>query len=616
MRDCRYSTRSARRCACRLPFENNCCSGTYDDTQFLDMTPATASFTDGALLNGKTYTDSLHQYHDPGDRRDVSPLTVQVTAGGGCRRPRPRSRARPIRRRRARASRSPRPSPGPPTGTVTFKDGGTTIPATPSRSPGAGNTRTAPCTTSALAAACTASPPTTAATREQLVDSSPLSQTVKARDHDRVASSAQSVDLRRQRHVHRHRHGNAPTGNVAFTSDAASALPAAARSLERQPATAAPRRARRSALTARRTHRRELCGRLRQRRVDQRPAFAGGQQRRLSRPRARRSAARPIPRPPARASRSPPRSPAAPRPATSRSRATRWASRDARASASPAAATAAPRRARRARSRSARTRIVATYAGNGATRRPSARRCRRWSTAAAAAVLRRPRRVASSHNPSTSGASVTFTATVNGTAPTGNVGFTCDGATISGCARVRPRGSRQQPHRARARRVRSPSARTRSSRATAATPGTPPSTSAPLSQVVSAASTAPTETLLGSVNNPSPAGTCVTLVATVVASRRSSTAGSPSPRTAFRSRDAATCRSSRWASARTAHLQRVTSERRVQRARELQRRPGQPAVDELGVLASRLVRRHRQHPPVRLAPRIPSTKPQAPRRSR
>ena len=44
--------------------------------------------------------------------------------------------------------------------------------------------------------------------------------------------------------------------------------------------------------------------------------------------------------------------------------------------------------------------------------------------------------LSSSLNPSTPGASVTFTATVTGqtTAPTGNVGFTADGVTISGCA--------------------------------------------------------------------------------------------------------------------------------------------------------------------------------------
>jgi hypothetical protein len=44
--------------------------------------------------------------------------------------------------------------------------------------------------------------------------------------------------------------------------------------------------------------------------------------------------------------------------------------------------------------------------------------------------------VASSLNPSSVGAAVTFTATVTGNAPTGSVGFTADGATLSGCGAV------------------------------------------------------------------------------------------------------------------------------------------------------------------------------------
>ena len=44
--------------------------------------------------------------------------------------------------------------------------------------------------------------------------------------------------------------------------------------------------------------------------------------------------------------------------------------------------------------------------------------------------------LASSLNPSTAGTSVTFTATITGSAPTGNVAFTADGATLSGCAAV------------------------------------------------------------------------------------------------------------------------------------------------------------------------------------
>ena len=48
----------------------------------------------------------------------------------------------------------------------------------------------------------------------------------------------------------------------------------------------------------------------------------------------------------------------------------------------------------------------------------------------------------SSANPSQVGASVTFTATVTGSAPTGTVGFTADGVTLSGCSAVAlPTGS-------------------------------------------------------------------------------------------------------------------------------------------------------------------------------
>ena len=51
--------RRARRAGSPVAYRSrtNCCTGTYDDTQFLDMTPP-STFTDGALLNGQTYTDA------------------------------------------------------------------------------------------------------------------------------------------------------------------------------------------------------------------------------------------------------------------------------------------------------------------------------------------------------------------------------------------------------------------------------------------------------------------------------------------------------------------------------------------------------------------------------
>ena len=55
---------------------------------------------------------------------------------------------------------------------------------------------------------------------------------------------------------------------------------------------------------------------------------------------------------------------------------------------------------------------------------------------AAAATGATATTLSSSANPSTVGANVTFTATVSGSAPTGNVAFTADGTTLSGCSAV------------------------------------------------------------------------------------------------------------------------------------------------------------------------------------
>ncbi len=63
------------------PFES-LCSGCYDDTEFLDMTPATSAFTDGALIVGQTYTDSIYGITVTPTASTTSSLTLQVTAPG------------------------------------------------------------------------------------------------------------------------------------------------------------------------------------------------------------------------------------------------------------------------------------------------------------------------------------------------------------------------------------------------------------------------------------------------------------------------------------------------------------------------------------------------------
>ena len=63
-------------------------------------------------------------------------------------------------------------------------------------------------------------------------------------------------------------------------------------------------------------------------------------------------------------------------------------------------------------------------------------------TLTAASVVATTTTLASSLNPSTVGANVTFTATVTGSVPTGSVGFTADGSTLTGCGAVAlPTGS-------------------------------------------------------------------------------------------------------------------------------------------------------------------------------
>src|SRR5207245_2873323 len=74
--------------------------------------------------------------------------------------------------------------------------------------------------------------------------------------------------------------------------------------------------------------------------------------------------------------------------------------------------------------------IVATYAGDAVNHSSTSATLSQIVKAATATSL------ASSANPSVAGGSVAFTATVTGSAPTGNVGFTADGVTVTGCAAV------------------------------------------------------------------------------------------------------------------------------------------------------------------------------------
>jgi len=121
--------------------------------------------------------------------------------------------------------------------------------------------------------------------------------------------------------------------------------------------------------------------------------------------------------------------------------------------------------------------------------------------------------LASSANPSTFGQSVTFTASVTGTNPTGNVAFAASGMTITGCGAVALAGA-GNTRTAQC----TTSALSAGSRSIVATYGgnasNAGSTSSPLSQTVNKAAST---TGLASSTNPSTVGASVTFTATVSA---------------------------------------------------------------------------------------------------
>ncbi len=151
--------------------------------------------------------------------------------------------------------------------------------------------------------------------------------------------------------------------------------------------------------------------------------------------------------------------------------------------------------------------IVATYGGdagnNGSTSSTLTQTVNKATSTAA---------VASSASPSLVGANVTFTATVTGNAPTGSVGFTADGTTLTGCGAVAlPAGSASSKTA-----TCSTSGLTLGTHNIVATyggdAGNSGSTSTTLAQVVNTASSG---TSLASSTNPSLVGANVTFTATV-----------------------------------------------------------------------------------------------------
>jgi Bacterial Ig-like domain (group 3) len=136
------------------PFETLCggCDSLSDDTQLLDMTPATSTFTDGTLIVGSSFTDTTYGITFNVLSATATALTVQVVGPGGS-----------VSTTTVASSLNPSTVGASvaftgavtgtlPTGTVTFTANGTTITGCGAVAlVGTGNVRTAVCTTAALA---------------------------------------------------------------------------------------------------------------------------------------------------------------------------------------------------------------------------------------------------------------------------------------------------------------------------------------------------------------------------------------------------------------------------------------------------------------------------------
>lgn len=141
------------------PFDVICggCDSGSNDTEFLDMTPGTASFTDGALLAGLSYTDATHNIifdvltYTPASGPTPASLTVRVTKSGLTATTTTVTTSGTPSTSGANVTFTATVVGSNPTGTVTFNDGAAIAGCSNvAFSGGSGNTRTATCSTSAL----------------------------------------------------------------------------------------------------------------------------------------------------------------------------------------------------------------------------------------------------------------------------------------------------------------------------------------------------------------------------------------------------------------------------------------------------------------------------------
>ncbi len=138
------------------PFDNPCTGSCFaDDTEILDMSPANGdNFFDAALLVGQTYTDSTYGVSITVNSANSSTLSVTVSVSGAAPAPTTTTMTSSSNPSTVGASVTFTASVtgSNPTGNVNFTDGEASISgcAAVALTGAAGNTRSAPCSTSAL----------------------------------------------------------------------------------------------------------------------------------------------------------------------------------------------------------------------------------------------------------------------------------------------------------------------------------------------------------------------------------------------------------------------------------------------------------------------------------
>ncbi len=500
------------------PFEWNNCSGcstgTYDDTQLLDMTPGDSGsfgnngFNNAALPVGQSYVDSTHGITIEIISASTSDLAVKVSKAGSLT-PTTTTVASSLNPSTQGQSVSFTASVtgAAPTGTVAFAANGSPIAGCSSVAlTGSGNTRTAACASSVLAVGVNSIVANYSGDAANTASgSSALSQTVKTPTTTTLISSLNPSTSGANVTFTATVNGSAPTGSVAFTSDGVGITGCSA-----------------VALTGSGDSRNAACT-TNALAVGNRSivaGYAGNSANGTSTSSALIQVVNTAPPGPTTTTLA-----SSINPSVSGTNVTFTATVNGNAPTGNVAFTvdgagiagcSAVALVGSGNSRTAacltnalavgNRSIVGNYAGN-ATNAAST------SSALVQVVNPAPTTTAlvSSPNPSTSGTAVTFTATVNGNAPTGNIAFTVDGAGIAGCSAVALVGSGNS--RTAACLTNALAVGNRSIVGNYAGNATnAASTSSALVQVVNPA---PTTTALASSLNPSTAGTAVTFTATV-----------------------------------------------------------------------------------------------------